>query len=141
MATSASSSSIAVLGRHIATLRCQSDHLEEAGGLDQLQPGTAWSQMIDELDTLSETVMTMRPASLADAGTLALCAALDLNHLSDFDMPREDAQPIYERLLVALRGILLVLRDAGVPLDELGPIESGYEIGRSHPAIVASGDA
>ena len=82
--------------------------------------------------------MTMRPASLADAGTLALCAALDLNHLNEHDVPREDDEPVYERLLVALRGILLVLRDAGVPLDDLGPIEGGHEIGRSHPAAVLS---
>ena len=134
-------SSVAVLGPHMAALRRQSDHLEKVDGLDQPQPRTAWSQMIDELDALAEVVMTMRPASLADAGTLALCAVLDLNRLNELDVPREDAEPVYERLLVALRGILLVLRDAGVPLDNLGPIESGYEIGRSHPALAASGVA
>ena len=139
MATSAPPSSVAVLGPHIAALRRQSDQLEKLGGFDQLRPGTAWSRTIREVDTLAETVMTMRPASLADAGTLALCAVLDLNRLNEFEVGRKDAEPVYERLLVALRGILLVLRDAGVPLDDLGPIESGYEIGRSYPASVASG--
>jgi hypothetical protein len=117
---------LAIVGRRIAQLREEIDRLDT----DRSWEKPEWTAAVDEQDTLVEQAMALQPVTLQDAATLALCIARQNGYLEDFSVPRDDAEPYYERIGTAVAGILLVFRNMGVPLDDIGPIEADYEIRR-----------
>ena len=126
-------SAVSIIGIRLAELRRHTDQLDR----DFDSWGPEWDRLLDEQAALTDQAMTLRPETLADAGTLALCSLTQLVYLAECPVEREEAEPIYARLLTAVRGILLILRESGVPLDDVGPIAADYEIGRSFPAARA----
>ena len=89
-----------------------------------------WQAAIDEQDALIIHAMSLQPVTLNDAATLALCVSEQVAYLEGFDVPRDDAEPYYERISTAVAGILHVFRSVGLPLADLGPIDADYEISR-----------
>lgn len=130
-------SAVSIIGTRLAELRRHTDQLDR----DFDSWGPEWDRLLDEQAALTDQAMTLRLETPADAGTLALCSLAQLVYLAECPVQREEAEPIHARLLTAVRGILLVLREAGVPLDDVGPIAADYEIGRSFPVAGAVAEA
>ena len=130
-------SAVSIIGTRLAKLRRDTDQMDR----DFDSWGAKWDRLLKKQAALTDQAMTLRPETLADAETLALCSLTQLVYLAECSVEREEAEPIYTRLLTAVRGILLVLREAGVPLDDVGPIAADYEIGRSFPAARAVAEA
>jgi hypothetical protein len=68
-----------------------------------------WSRLAREQDDLIHQAMGLRPVTLIDAATLALCVAEQPGYLEDFEVCRA----IHERIGTAAAGILLALRNLG----------------------------
>jgi hypothetical protein len=117
---------LAIVGRRIAQLGKLIDRLDTAKAYEKPE----WKAATDEQGTLIEQAMALQPVTLQDAATLASCISRQNGYLEDFDVPRDDAEPYYERIGTAVAGILLVFRNMGVPLAEIGPIDADYEIRR-----------
>lgn len=133
-------------GVRLAKLRDRLDDLDEEVGLvvDGLVPRgeSEWDFVYDELWRLGGEAMGMRPVTLENAGTLALCISQHISYLDEHEVEREDAEPFYRKISTAIAGILLALRNAGVSL-EFGPEEADYEISRRDlpPAVPREADA
>jgi hypothetical protein len=128
MALNTQATPLAIIGRRLAQLREEIERLDTPGGGGFDNP--EWKARVNEQDALIEQAMGLQPVSLQDAATLALCVSEQVGLLEAFDMPRDDAQPYYDRIGAAVAGILLVFRGMGLPLAEIGPIDADYEIGR-----------
>jgi hypothetical protein len=118
---------LAIVGRRLAQLRREIERFDTPGADAFDHP--AFRAAVNEQEALIEQAMGLQPVTLQDAATLALCISEQVG-LVGFDMPRDEAQPIYERIETATAGILLVFRNMGLPLADLGPIEADYEISR-----------
>jgi hypothetical protein len=117
-------------GVRLAELRDRLTEIDETTNPTQAENDyPEWDVVYDELWRLGGEAMAMRPVTLEDAGTLALCISHHISYLDEYEVPAADAQPFYERISTAIAGILLALRNAGVSL-ELGPVEADYEISR-----------
>jgi hypothetical protein len=110
----------------LAELRDRLIEIEEG---DKPAENPDWDPVYDEVWRLGGEVMKMRPVTLQDAGTLALCISQHISELVELELPEEQARDFFYKIAKASAGILLALKNAGISLD-LGPAEVDYEISR-----------
>ena len=114
---------LAIVGRRLAHLRREIERLDAEAARAWETP--EWNAAVNEQDALIEQAMGLQPVTLQDAATLALCISEQVGLLEGFDMPRDDAQPIYERIDTAIAGILLVFRNMGAAARRSRPHRGG----------------
>jgi hypothetical protein len=118
--------SISEAAVRLAELRDRLSEIEEG---EEPNGNPDWDPTYDEIWRLGGEVMRMRPVTLQDAGTLALCISQHVSELVELEIPEEQARDFFDKIAKAIAGILLALQNAGVALD-LGPVEVDYEISR-----------
>ena len=117
------------ISRRMAALEQEAP--DAAASLAELR-SPAFAEASDRADTLIDRIFDTAPQSLREVGSIAMCVSREMSKLSGAVLTEKEVAEVADRLEKAIAGVLLGLRNAGVPLvgHMIDRAAVDYEIGR-----------